>query len=393
VKVLWWVLAVVVAALVAAPFGAALVVTAVIAPAAAEQLRLQPCGSITGADGVWRPPFQQAYVRTSTFGMRFHPIRHVWKLHSGVDLAALPGPGPVVAVNAGTVTAAGVRGSYGNAVDVDHGGGITSRYAHLARIHPAIRPGAVVTTGQVLGLEGSTGASTGNHLHLEILTNGTAVDPEPFMARRGAPLDGRAVAPTPQPSSTGGAVSVGPSSGPGRTGFDLPPAGTPRLASLTVTAAPIPARVKALYLAAATTYRIPWTLLAGIGMEETAHGRTTATSTAGAQGLMQFMPATFAAYGVDGDHDGTVSITSDADSVFSAANYLTRSGATTGPTGVRAALHAYNHATWYVNDILHYAHTYGGGTALGDPTSCPTTGNGDPALTPPTSSQVGGRTR
>ena len=111
-------------------------------------------------------------------------------------------------------------------------------------------------------------------------------------------------------------------------------------------------------------------------MEETAHGRATATSSAGAQGLMQFMPATFAAYGVDGDHDGTVSITSDADSVFSAANYLTRSGATTGPTGVRTALYAYNHATWYVNDVLHYAHTYGGGTILGDPTSCPTTEEG-----------------
>lgn len=375
-KVLWWVLAVVVVALVAAPFGAALVVTAVIAPAAAEQLRVHSCGSITGADGAWRPPFQQAYVRTSTFGMRLHPIRHVWRLHSGVDLAALPGPGPVVAVAAGTVTAAGVRGSYGNAVDVDHGGGISSRYAHLARINPGISPGAVVTTGQVLGLEGSTGSSTGNHLHLEIHQGGQPVDPEPFMTQRGAPLDGRPVAPTALPTPT--AVVIGLSRVAGGTGFDLPPAGTPRLASLTVAAAPIPARVKALYLAAATTYRIPWTLLAGVGMEETAHGRTTATSSAGAQGLMQFMPATFAAYGVDGDHDGTVSITSDADSVFSAANYLTRSGATKGPTGVRAALYAYNHATWYVNDVLHYAHTYGGGTALGDPTSCPAIGDGTP---------------
>jgi membrane-bound lytic murein transglycosylase B len=96
-------------------------------------------------------------------------------------------------------------------------------------------------------------------------------------------------------------------------------------------------------------------------MEETAHGRTTATSSAGARGLMQFMPATFAAYGVDGDGDGRAVITSDADSVFSAANYLTRSGVTKGPDGVRRALFAYNHATWYVNDVLHYAHAYGGG--------------------------------
>jgi hypothetical protein len=98
---------------------------------------------------------------------------------------------------AGTVTAAGDRGGYGNAVDVDHGAGIVSRYAHLARITPTIRPGTTVTAGQVLGVEGSTGTSTGNHLHFEILINGTPVDPVPFMADRGAPLDGRAVAPAP----------------------------------------------------------------------------------------------------------------------------------------------------------------------------------------------------
>ena len=122
-------------------------------------------------------------------------------------------------------------------------------------------------------------------------------------------------------------------------------------------------------------------------MEETAHGRATATSTAGAQGLMQFMPATFAAYGVDGDGDGRASIRSDADSVFSAANYLTKSGVTKGPDGVRKALYAYNHATWYVNDVLHYAHAYGGGLVLGDPTSC-AGGQGNPNLTPLPADQV-----
>ncbi len=65
-------------------------------------------------------------------------------------------------------------------------------------------------------------------------------------------------------------------------------------------------------------------------MEETGHGRTTATSSAGAQGLMQFMPATWAAYGVDGDGDGRAEITDPADSAMSAANYLTASGVTTG---------------------------------------------------------------
>jgi membrane-bound lytic murein transglycosylase B len=83
---------------------------------------------------------------------------------------------------------------------------------------------------------------------------------------------------------------------------------------------------------------------------------------------MQFMPGTFAIYGVDGDHDGRASITSDADSIYSAANYLTKSGATTGPAGVRRALFAYNHADWYVNDVLHYAHAYAADPA--DTTDC-----------------------
>ena len=369
-----WVIATMAALLLGGPLGAALILTAVITPAVAQQHRLD-CGAALPAGGHWRPPFQQAYTRTSAFGMRFHPIKHIWKLHSGTDLASLPTPGPVVAATAGTVTAAGYHGGYGNAVDIDHGGGITTRYAHLARIDATITPGAPVTTGQVLGVEGSTGTATGNHLHFEILTNGTPLDPVPFMAKHGAPLDGRTVA----PAST---TTARPADVEGGIGFALPRAGTPRLNSLATPAARIPAPIKSLYVAAGKKYQLPWTLLAGIGMEETAHGRTTATSTAGARGLMQFLPATFAAHGVDGDGDGRTSITSDADSVFSAANYLTRSGVTKGETGVRAALFAYNHATWYVNDVLYYAHAYGGGTVLGDPTNCPVTQAGNPARTP-----------
>ena len=146
------------ALLLGGPLGAAVVLAAVITPAVTEQQRLD-CATTVPVSGQWRPPFQQAYTRTSPFGMRFHPIKHVWKLHSGTDLASLPAPGPVVAAAAGTVTAAGFRGGYGNAVDIDHGGGITSRYAHLARINPAIRPGAPVAVGQVLGIEGATGTA------------------------------------------------------------------------------------------------------------------------------------------------------------------------------------------------------------------------------------------
>ncbi len=182
----------------------------------------------------------------------------------------------------------------------------------------------------------------------------------------------------------------------GGVGFDLPPPGQPRKASLVNPPTPIPADVEALYRAAADTYALPWTVLAGVGMAETNHGRLTGTSSAGARGLMQFLPSTWVSMGVDGDRDGRADIGNDADSVFSAAHYLTRSGLTDGPTGVRAALFAYNRAHWYVNDVLHYAHAYGGGTVstvLGDLTDCgPGTthpdNTGDPSLAPLTSQRV-----
>ncbi|PKQ24859.1 MAG: hypothetical protein CVT65_00620 [Actinobacteria bacterium HGW-Actinobacteria-5] len=142
--------------------------------------------------------------------------------------------------------------------------------------------------------------------------------------------------------------------------FELPRWGTPRHQSLSSPAQSIPARVKTLYVAAANRYKIPWQLLAGIGMAETRHGRNNRTSSAGAQGLMQFMPGTFRAYGVDGDGDGRRDIHNDADSIFSAANYLVHSGVKNGKAGVIRALWAYNRSITYRNDVLYYAWSYAG---------------------------------
>jgi len=147
----------------------------------------------------------------------------------------------------------------------------------------------------------------------------------------------------------------------------LPAPGSPRQASLHNPPTDIPADIQTLYQAAAAKYGLPWTLLAGIGMEETDHGRNTGTSSAGARGLMQFTPGTFASYGVDGDGDGQAIITDDADSISSAANYLVASGALAGPDGVRAALFAYNHALWYINDVLYYAAAYTGDDISSNP--------------------------
>ncbi|WP_295703053.1 peptidoglycan DD-metalloendopeptidase family protein [Lapillicoccus sp.] len=349
------------------------------APAAAEVV---VCSTVpVPATGQWRPPFQQAYALTSPFGPRTDPITGAARVHTGQDLVSLPGPGQVVAAAAGTAAVGWDPGGYGTYVTIDHGAGVATLYGHLARIAPGISTGGSVGVGQQLGTEGSTGHSTGDHLHFEVRMDGAATDPVPFMLEHGAPLIGEAIAPSPPPD-TG---PTDPGGQQGGLGFALPPPGTPRLNSLTTTPAPIPAPIKGAYLAAADRYHLPWALLAGIGMEETRHGATTGTSTAGAQGLMQFLPATWARYGVDGDGDGRADILNAADSAMSAANYLTASGVTSGADGVRSAIFAYNHADWYVNDVLFYAAAYGGGTVPGDPSDCGPVGaggSGNPDLPP-----------
>lgn len=160
----------------------------------------------------------------------------------------------------------------------------------------------------------------------------------------------------------------------------LPPVGEPRRYSTHQDPLSIPPTFLTLYRQAAARYRVPWPLLAGVGMEETGHGRNKNTSSAGARGPMQFMPATWASYGVDGDHDGRADILNPADSIHAAAHYLAASGATR-TDGVRTALYTYNHATWYINDVLHYAHHYAVTTPGADPTN-PDCATADPGTSP-----------
>jgi hypothetical protein len=111
------------------------------------------------------------------------------------------------------------------------------------------------------------------------------------------------------------------------------------------------------HAAAATCPGLSWTVLAAIGQVETGHGRNTNTSSAGAQGPMQFMPATFAAYGVDGNNDGVIDILNPADAIYSAAHYLCANGA--GRGNLSGAIFRYNHAGWYVQLVLTLAQRYG----------------------------------
>jgi soluble lytic murein transglycosylase-like protein len=113
-----------------------------------------------------------------------------------------------------------------------------------------------------------------------------------------------------------------------------------------------PSQYMALYRSAAETCPgMRWTLLAAVGQVESGHGRNVGPSSAGAVGPMQFMPATFRGYAVDGDADGRTDPLSPADAIFTAARYLCEGGAGS-PSGIRSALFRYNHASWYVDLVL-----------------------------------------
>lgn len=116
---------------------------------------------------------------TSGYGVRSDPFRGGAAMHAGIDLAGPHGT-PIYATADGTVTNAGWNsGGYGNLIKVDHGRGIETRYGHLAQMF--VRDGQQVKRGQVIGRMGSTGRSTGNHLHYEVRIDGRAVNPIPFM--------------------------------------------------------------------------------------------------------------------------------------------------------------------------------------------------------------------
>jgi murein DD-endopeptidase MepM/ murein hydrolase activator NlpD len=113
-------------------------------------------------------------ILTSGFGWRSDPLTHGRGDHQGVDIAAAAGQ-PVRASADGIVLRAGLLGGMGKAVYVAHGFGVTTRYGHLSRID--VRPGQRIQRGDVLGLVGSTGRSTGSHLHYEVRIDGDAVNP------------------------------------------------------------------------------------------------------------------------------------------------------------------------------------------------------------------------
>lgn len=139
-----------------------------------------------------RKPIAEGILR-SGFGYRRHPILGYAKMHTGVDWANRIGT-PIIAAGNGAVIKAEWDGGYGRRTEIQHANGYVTAYNHQSRFAVGIKPGARVRQGQVIGYVGSTGLSTGPHLHYEVIVNGHFVDPMKIRVPRGKELDGRALA-------------------------------------------------------------------------------------------------------------------------------------------------------------------------------------------------------
>ncbi len=130
----------------------------------------------TGGAMAW--PVPASHRITSPYGYRIHPILKVKKFHSGIDIGAGSGT-PIVAAASGTVTMSQTYGGYGKTVMIDHGGGMVTLYAHCSKLNVSV--GQKVTKGQTISLVGSTGQSTGPHLHFEVRKNGATQNPTSYV--------------------------------------------------------------------------------------------------------------------------------------------------------------------------------------------------------------------
>ncbi len=146
----------------------------------------------TGDKFLMRKPMSRGVYR-SGFGPRRHPILKRSRMHTGVDYAAPRGT-PIFAAGDGVVKQAGWKAGYGRWVAIRHANGYETGYAHQSRIADGIKPGLTVKQGQVIGYVGTTGLSTGPHLHFEVKVNGRHVNPLKIRLRRGRELTGSQLA-------------------------------------------------------------------------------------------------------------------------------------------------------------------------------------------------------
>src|SRR3954471_24761699 len=170
-------------------------------------------------------------------------------------------------------------------------------------------------------------------------------------------LTGKVATPTPTPTPVPDDQSTPPSKDNPTLSIAEPGAAKPGVPNFFIDKFAIPPFLLPIYQAAGTEYGIRWEVLAAINEIETNYGRNLNVSSAGAEGWMQFMPATWKDYGVDGNKDGLADPYSPVDAIFAAARYLKAAGA---DKDLRGAVYAYNHADWYVDSVLLRAQVIGG---------------------------------
>jgi murein DD-endopeptidase MepM/ murein hydrolase activator NlpD len=157
------------------------------------QKGLEESGNSLGSDAPagwissegWAKP-AGGYI-SSGYGMRYHPVFHVYKLHTGTDLSN-PCGSPIYSAREGRVVFSAWGGAYGNYIKIDHGDGWSTAYAHIKTGTVRVHVGDNVSTGTLIAQVGTTGASTGCHLHFEVRHNGVTQDPVPFMRDHGVTL-------------------------------------------------------------------------------------------------------------------------------------------------------------------------------------------------------------
>lgn len=151
----------------------------------------------------------KTYSYTSGFGVRYDPFNGGAAMHAGVDMAGAQGE-PIYAAASGRIITAGRQGGYGNLVEIEHGKGLATRYGHLSQI--LVTSGATVKQGQLIGRMGSTGRSTGTHLHYEVRIDGRPVNPRPYLEASAFVLaaQSRAVqgVPAPEELAAGGSSPI-----------------------------------------------------------------------------------------------------------------------------------------------------------------------------------------
>ncbi|MDR1438536.1 MAG: M23 family metallopeptidase, partial [Clostridiales bacterium] len=144
------------------------------AKAAQENAAASAGGGSVGSGAAMRWPLPGYSTLSSPYGTRVHPVTGKKKMHTGIDIPAPTGT-DIVAAKGGTVIISGVQGGYGNAVVISHGDGLTTLYGHCSKL--LVKVGQTVKQGEVIAKVGSTGVSTGPHLHFEVRKDGATAQP------------------------------------------------------------------------------------------------------------------------------------------------------------------------------------------------------------------------